>query len=98
MAKIVWTEESHHWLHDIYEYISEDNPTAAQKVITEIYEKVQNLKQFPQQGYLYRTELDGEIRILLYGHYRIVYQLNPNNEVIILGVFHGALDIGRYLS
>jgi plasmid stabilization system protein ParE len=36
------------------------------------------------------------VRILLYGHYRIAYLVRPNGAVDILGVFHGALDIGRY--
>ena len=42
-------------------------------------------------------EADGEIRILLYGHYRIAYLLKSESSIDILGVFHGALDIDRYL-
>jgi toxin ParE1/3/4 len=41
--------------------------------------------------------VDGEIRILLYGHYRIAYLLKKDKRVEILGVFHGSLDIDRYL-
>ena len=41
--------------------------------------------------------VDGEIRILLYGHYRIAYLVKPD-LVEILGVFHGALDIQRYIQ
>jgi toxin ParE1/3/4 len=37
------------------------------------------------------------IRILLYGHYRIAYLLKPDDNIDILGVFHGALDLERYL-
>jgi toxin ParE1/3/4 len=35
--------------------------------------------------------------MLLYGHYRIAYLLKPDDNIDILGVFHGALDLGRYL-
>ena len=42
-------------------------------------------------------EEDGEIRILLYGHYRIAYQIRSTSSIVILGVFHSALDIDRYL-
>jgi plasmid stabilization system protein ParE len=35
--------------------------------------------------------------ILLYGHYRIAYSVDEDGDVIIVGVFHGALDIERYL-
>ncbi len=48
-------------------------------------------------GYKYREEKDGEIRILLYGHYRIAYLIKKNSDIDIPGVFHGALDIDRYL-
>ena len=97
MAEIRWTPEAEHWLRDIHDYIAADNLNAAQKVVTGIYEKAQVLRRFPEIGQKYRTEKEGEIRVLLYGHYRIVY-LGRSAEIIdILGVFHGALDIDRYL-
>ena len=97
MAEIRWTVEAEIWLADIYDYISKDNPSAAARVTEGIYQKAQLLKQFPDIGYRYRSEDEGEIRILLYGHYRIAYLRRNNQELIdILGVFHGALDIDRY--
>ena len=97
MAEIRWTGEAHRWLRDIYDYIAEDNPGAAEKVVSGIYEKAQVLCSFPEIGYCYRTEVEGEIRILLYGHYRIAYLLKPPSSIDILGVFHGALDIDKYI-
>lgn len=41
-------------------------------------------------------EQEGDIRVLLYGHYRIAYIIT-SDYIDILGVFHGALDIDRYL-
>ena len=73
MAEISWTEEAHRWLHDIHAYIAADNPDAAQKVVSGIYEKAQMLRQFPEIEHKDCTEAEGEIRILLYGHYRIAY-------------------------
>jgi len=97
MAEIRWTEESHRWLKDINDYIALDNKESAQKVVNGIYQKVQMLNQFPEAGYKYHDEAEGEIRILLYGHYRIAYLLKIKNQIDILGVFHGALDINKYL-
>lgn len=96
MAEIRWSHEAEQWLRDIYEYISQDNPTAAGKVVSGIYDKAQLLGEFPEIGYKYREEAEGEIRILLYGHYRIAYIIT-DNFIDILGVFHGALKIERYL-
>ncbi len=97
MAKITWTSEASRWLKDIYDYVAEDNPVAAANVINEIYNKAQILKDFPEIGYKYDHDSEEDIRILLYGHYRITYLLSQNNEIVILGIFHGALDIKKYI-
>lgn len=98
MAGLRWTAEAQSWLKDIYDYIALDNPQAAAGVVDGLFEKAQLLCQFPDIGYRYRQTDQGEIRILLYGHYRIAY-LHDAGEggVEVLGVFHGALDIERYL-
>lgn len=96
MAEIRWTQEARRWLQDIYDYIAANNPNAASRVVSGIYEKAQLLRSFPEIGYRYRVETEGDVRILLYGHYRIAYLLSSPSEIVILGVFHGALDITRY--
>ncbi|MDD5435331.1 MAG: type II toxin-antitoxin system RelE/ParE family toxin [Nitrospira sp.] len=98
MAKIRWTAEAEKWLRDIHDYIAQDNENAAQRVITGIYNKAQILKDFPEIGYKYRSEPEGDIRILLYGHYRIAYLIRSKELIDILGVFHGAMEIERYLK
>ena len=97
MAEIRWTTEAEIWLKDIYDYIAHHDPSAAARVVAGIYEKAQVLKEYPEIGYKYRSEPEGEIRILLYGHYRIAYLLADHRPINILGVFHGALEIDRYL-
>ena len=47
-------------------------------------------------GARYRDSRD--VRILLSGDYRIAYLVKANADVDILGVFHGALEIERYLG
>jgi toxin ParE1/3/4 len=97
MAEISWTAEAERWLRDIHDYIAEENPEAASRVVEGIYEKVQLLRQFPELGHRYERTPNQHIRILLYGHYRIAYLIKPDGHIDILGVFHGALDINRYL-
>ena len=97
MAEIVWTHEAVQWLEEIFEHIAADNPHAATAVTSGIFERAQILGDFPQIGYLYRKEREGEIRVLLHGHYRIAY-LVREGRVDLLGVFHAALDIGRLLG
>ena len=98
MVSIEWTDEAKFWLKDIHDYIAEDNKRVASKITKEIYNKVQILATFPQIGYMYPNDRDLEIRILLYGHYRIAYLIKNTNTISVLGIFHGSLDIQRYLK
>jgi plasmid stabilization system protein ParE len=95
MAEIAWTEEAQRWLADIFEYIATDNPAAAARTVQGIYDRAQVLATFPEIGqrYLGATR---NVRILLYGHYRIAYLVRDNGNIDVLGVFHGSLDITRY--
>ena len=97
MARINWTAEAERWLKDIYDYIAEDNQDAAIRVVESIYDRVQLLQQFPELGHKYDRKPDQNIRILLYGHYRIAYLIKPDGNIDILGIFHSALEIDRYL-
>jgi len=97
MAEITWTREAEFWLKDIFDYIASDNPAAAARVVDGIYERVQTLRDFPRMGHRYDPVPNREIRILLYGHYRIAYLIKDGGSIDILGVFHGALEIERYL-
>ena len=97
MAEINWTEEAERWLKDIHDYIAQDNPKSAVHVVDAIYKKAQHLSRFPEIGHRYNRIADRQVRILLYGHYRIAYFIKTDGNIDILGVFHGALDIDRYL-
>ena len=63
-----------------------------------IHQLAESLVAFPERGYPYQRHPESNVRVLLYGHYRIAYLVKPTGDVDILGVFHGALDIERYLG
>ncbi len=95
MGTITWTDEAVRWLEDIFEYIAIDDCRAASRVVSDIYERAQVLKEHPEIGYRYQAS-SRDVRVLLYGHYRIAYLVKDNKDVEVLGVFHGALDISKY--
>ena len=95
MAEIAWTDEAQRWLEDIFEYVAADSPAAAARTVQGIYERAQVLKTFPEIGHRYIASTRN-VRILLYGHYRIAYLVKDDRNIDILGVFHGSLDITRY--
>jgi len=97
LAEINWTQEAQTWLKEIYDYIAADNPDAAAQTVSGIYQQALLLQQHPEIGYRYEPASFREVRNLLYGHYRITYLIKADSNIDILGVFHGALDIDRYL-
>ena len=98
MAKIGWTAEARLWLRDIHDYIAAENPAAAERVVLAIHDSVRVLKEHPRLGQRYHYVTDREVRILHHSHYRIAYLIREETgDVDILGVFHGALPIERYL-
>jgi toxin ParE1/3/4 len=97
LAKVVWTAEGEQWLRRIHDYIAADKPAAAFGVVQSLYKRAEILAQFPEIGHVHKTPSGREVRILLWGHYRIVYLRRSEGEVHILGVFHGAMDLKRYV-
>jgi len=97
MAEVKWTPEAELWLQEIHAFIAADNPAAAKKVVDGIYKKADLLTQFPEYGFRFEAESGIEIRILLYGRYRIAYRIVSSTRIDILGVFHAALDINEHL-
>lgn len=98
MGALNWTNEALAWLADIHDYIAEENPVAAQRIVLGIHDRALILAEFPELGHVYRTRTGRVVRVLIYGHYRIAYQVRADGDIDILGVFHGALPIDRYLK
>ena len=97
MAEINWTAEAERWLHEINNYLSARNPQAAARTLEGICRKAQLLRDFPELGYRHGVSGPEDIRIILFGHYRIAYVIKADGNIDILGVFHATLDIDHYL-
>ena len=90
------TDESQRWLNDILEYIAADDPQAAARTVEGIYDRAQDLRRFPGRGARY-TASPRNVRMLLYGHYRITYLIEDDGNTEILGVLHGSISRGYKL-
>ena len=71
MVEVVWTSESLAWLREVHDSIALDSPTAARRVVDGILARVEQLRSFPDAGAKIGAAAD-HLRMLLYGHYRIV--------------------------
>ena len=75
-------------LDDIREYIAQDNPDAADRVITEIFDGIRALVAAPLQGYRRPSLTSRPLRFKLVREYVIVYA--PEKKPLwVVAVIHG---------
>ncbi len=85
MPELEWLELARKDLLGIVDYISDDNPHAAQRVKDDIEMKAEKLPEFPKMGRPGRVE--GTREILVWSNYILVYQEDAL-AVRILRVLH----------
>ncbi|MBC7756526.1 MAG: type II toxin-antitoxin system RelE/ParE family toxin [Bdellovibrio sp.] len=84
--QMVWLKNALNNLDDIAEYISQENPIAAQQVVDIIIEQVNKLAVQPALGRPGRVLGTREL-VISNSHYLVPYRIK-NNAVEILRVFH----------
>jgi plasmid stabilization system protein ParE len=85
--KIIWSPLAIDRASEIAEYIALDKPAAADKWITTIFSKVEQLASSPEIGRVVPEIEDEQFRELIYGNYRIVYRIEKK-QVSILTIRH----------
>ena len=86
--KVIWSPLAIDRASEIAEYIALDKPAAAEKWITTIFSKVEQLASSPEIGRVVPEIEDEQFRELIYGNYRIVYRIEKK-QVSILTIRHG---------
>ena len=81
--KISWSPLAVEKLEDIYEYISIDNNSAAQKLVKSIFKKVETLAKNPERGRKVPEVNREEIREVFEGEYRIIYRIESKRILIL---------------
>lgn len=99
MAKITFTNGARDDLHQLHEYLSQNSPAYAKRLLDKIISRVDVLHNFPQSGRkLPEAPNDESLRELLEGNYRIIYELLPEERILILKIHHTARplpDLGK---
>lgn len=50
MARLIWTEPALADLEAVADYIAMENPTAARRLVSRVFESVERLERFPNSG------------------------------------------------
>ena len=89
--RIFWTPIAVQDLRDICDFISRDNPVAAQRMGEELIKQAEAMALFPQSGRIVPEKKDPLIREAIVGSYRVIYQVDEVNKVVALArIWHSA--------
>ena len=89
MVKVVWTDLAIQDLKSIHEYISKDSKFYADRFITKLINRVDQLEIHPQSGRVVPEFGKDDIRELIEGNYRIIFRINVDH-VGVVRVHHSA--------
>ncbi len=90
MVKVKWNEEALDDIDEIAEYIAMDSFTYAKIQVEIFFDRVHHLKDNPFIGAMVPELNDKNIRQLVEGNYRIIYELLNSTTIEILCVIHGS--------
>ena len=86
--KLVWSKRAQADLTDIGEFIARHAPDNARKHVQLLVDRAKQLVQFPQSGRVVPEFREDDLREIIEGHYRIVYEIDVAAKTItILTVF-----------
>jgi toxin ParE1/3/4 len=74
---------------EFFDFIAEDNPAAARRVVQDLFDRVQALAEHPLLGRRLSRDVDSSLRRLVVGSYIVIYQVNKaRKKVHIVAVRH----------
>ncbi len=87
--RVHWTDNALSHLLDIYEYISQNSPFYAQRMVDRLTKRSEQIASFPMSGRNVPEYPGEDIRELIEKPYRIIYRIKPD-QIDVLAVVHGA--------
>jgi len=88
-VRVNWTETAIEHLSGIHEYVAQNSPAYARRIVDRLTRRSQQIAQFPYSGRAV-PELDlPQVREVIEGPYRIIYRIRPD-QIDVLAVVHGA--------
>ena len=86
--KVFWSATAVGHLAAIREYISQTSPFYAERMVQRVLDRAPQLGVFPESGRMVPELGRPEIREVVEGPFRVIYQLGPE-RVDVLAVVHG---------
>ncbi len=87
--KLEWTRLALQDLRHLHEYIADDNPSAASRMVTRMQEATERLKNHPQMGRPGRVQ--GTRELVIAGSPYVVVYILGDSEIQIVAIIHSAM-------
>jgi len=81
--KVVWTARARARLRQIYNYIAQDQPLNAERVVDRITLRAWQLSEQPRSGRMVDDYQRDDIRELIERPYRLIYLIHPDRIEIL---------------
>lgn len=96
MAQIIWTEPALNDLDKIAEYIALDKPSAAKKLVGNVFTKVERLENFPKSGRKPLELNESRYREVIVPPCRVFYRIEEEN-IFILYVMRNEKRLRKFI-
>lgn len=80
--EVIWSPLALEKVRDIAEYIALDNDIAAKKWVNDIFDKAENIGEFPEIGRLVPDLRNQKYREIIFGNYRIIYSVIAEVKIL----------------
>jgi toxin ParE1/3/4 len=80
--EVIWSPLALEKVRGIAEYIALDNDIAAKKWVNDIFDKAENIGEFPEIGRLVPELSNQKYREIIFGNYRIIYSVLSEAKIL----------------
>jgi toxin ParE1/3/4 len=87
--RILWSDSALERITEFLDFIAEDNPAAAKRVVENLRQRVGILAEQPRLGRPISEGIDPDLRRLVVGKYIVVYRIQEARRIIdVVAVRH----------
>ena len=84
---VIWSDRSINRLIAIHDFIAQESPSRASRIMQKILDSAERLRAFPQSGRMVPEYERIEVREIIEHPYRILYRVT-NDRIEIVNILH----------